>query len=316
MKPGDVLWNGEALVSQNCQYKLILNNGDLKILDTSNNISWQQDLSGNGGERLEFRKDGNVVVLSYSNHQEILWQSSSSTLLDRDNINFANRIILTNDGEFLLTDNLTYNQYYTSSNDSDVVSPFISALTDDYNYNMICDSEKYQFIDKRYGFYATWISYFNCIDNEFVYGETTPCVSYKYCSPVYQFENIFLQPTSVQTNCRLYTMDEWRIIKNNYLLFQISFANTAIELQPKVFIILTTNTSIEFGKEFDTQYLDYRSLLVTISPATNGITLTTKNYTQTFSKTSLFYHGNYSEKVEWSWIEWDNNFDYIGIGNS
>ena len=28
MKPGDILWNGEALISENCQYKLILQQGD------------------------------------------------------------------------------------------------------------------------------------------------------------------------------------------------------------------------------------------------------------------------------------------------
>eukprot|EP01084_Bolivina_argentea_P207042 353342_1 len=91
MKIDDTLWNGEALISQNCQYKLIFSNGDLKILDSKNNITWQQDLHGVGGEKLEFRKDGNIVIYSYSNDKEIIWESKSSTLLDRDNIFSANR---------------------------------------------------------------------------------------------------------------------------------------------------------------------------------------------------------------------------------
>ena len=280
MKPDDVLWNGEALISENCQYKLVFSGGNLKILDSSNNITWSQTFDGVGGEKLEFRKDGNVVILSYSSDEDILWETESSTLLDRDNIYSANRAILTNDGEFILTDNYTYNIYYNSSYKYN----FIDTISNEYNYNLVCNSDKYSYIDKQFGFYATWISYFNCVNNRYIYGITTPCIEYKYCFPSYEYSNIFLQPSSIKTNCRLYAIDEWKEIKNNYLLFQISMANTEILLKPEISILLTTSTDIRFGKEFDSEYLKYRSLLITISPFNHTITLSTKHYSQKFYK--------------------------------
>ena len=195
MKPGDILWNGEVLISQNCQYKLILTGGDLKILDNSNIMIWQQDLKGIGGEKLEFRTDGNMAVISPSINQEILWESKSSTLLDRDNIYFANRAIITNDGEFILTDTITYSQYYSSFNytdNDDDISLYISQINDNYSYLWIVILINMNILIKDMSFYATWIDYFNCLDNEYIYGQTTPCVAYKYCSPEFHFENFFL----------------------------------------------------------------------------------------------------------------------------
>eukprot|EP01084_Bolivina_argentea_P079578 144327_1 len=143
MKPNDILWNGEVLISANCQYKLMLSKGDLMILNGSNHKIWQQQFNEKGGEKLAFLKDGNMIVYSYSNDNEILWSSNTSTLLDRDNIYYPNRAIISNNGEFILTDNITFNVYFDSSNEY----IFGTQIIEEYNKHMDCDNSKYEFVD-------------------------------------------------------------------------------------------------------------------------------------------------------------------------
>eukprot|EP01084_Bolivina_argentea_P050146 92211_1 len=63
MKPGDILFNGEALISANCEYMLILRNGSLSILNSANTEIWNAGVIN--GEKFEFHSDGNMVLYSY-----------------------------------------------------------------------------------------------------------------------------------------------------------------------------------------------------------------------------------------------------------
>eukprot|EP01083_Nonionella_stella_P277433 943139_1 len=116
MKPGDILWNGQALVSTNCQYKLVLRNGNLFILNATNEIIWSAlDSSDNAitkGSRFEFHKDGNMVLHSYSAEQ--LWETETSTLLKRSSIYYADRAILKDNGQFFIIDDDTLTVHYAN----------------------------------------------------------------------------------------------------------------------------------------------------------------------------------------------------------
>merc|ERR1711971_789887 len=75
MQPGDVLWNGEALISENCEFKLMLKEGQLVLLNGTNHVIWAANNSGHG-EKLEFLKNGNMALYSYSASQQVLWETA------------------------------------------------------------------------------------------------------------------------------------------------------------------------------------------------------------------------------------------------
>ena len=327
MKPGDILWNGEALISQNCQYKLILLNGNLMILDGNNEIIWKathyyndnantttyDDTDSIGAEKFLFQTDGNMVLYSYSSNNEILWQSQTSTLLNRDSIFYADRAVLDDNGTFFIIDNATFTIHFNSNKNTSYDNK--NEIAEAYNYHLNCDSSKYDYIDKSNGFYATWVSYYNCDKNEFIYNKTTSCIAYKYCSIIAHWSNVFLEPYSANTNCRKYTNDYWRKLSNNYVLFQISIANTGDPTvgQTELYLVLSQSNQISFGNEFDSQYLNYRTMLIKISAFNKTVCITTKHGKETYFIPGLFSNDT---MIEWFWIDWEPNFDYIGIGNS
>eukprot|EP01083_Nonionella_stella_P046815 125389_1 len=67
-----------------------------------------------------------------------------------------------------------------------------------------------------------------------------------------------------------------------------------------------------FSQEFDSS--DEVTLKITVMPNREGdkINLTVNGYHQMISNTSDLF----TESIEWIWIEWDINFDYIRIGNA
>eukprot|EP01083_Nonionella_stella_P046814 125388_1 len=300
MKPEDILWNGEALLSTNCDYKLALLNGSLVILNGSNDAIWTANATASG--------ERNMVLYSYSSGNDRVWDTDTSTLL-QSSIVYADRAILNTKGQFFIIDNATLQEHYKvlPTNQS-----FDNEIRTARDTNMDCLSTRYDYVDKRNGFYASWVSYYNCGDNMYNKSTTTPCIAYVYCEEVRHYENMFLLPVSSQTNCRKYAQDYWREIKNNYLLFQVSIANTQKKLDPQLFIVLSTSNTLRFSQEFDSS--DEVTLKITVMPNREGdkINLTVNGYHQMISNTSDLF----TESIEWIWIEWDINFDYIRIGNA
>ena len=79
----------------------------------------------------------------------MLWQSNTSTLMRLDSILYADRAVLTDDGQLWLTDNatLTRRAAFNLANASAPVTG--NALAEARAYHLACDSRKYAFVDKR-----------------------------------------------------------------------------------------------------------------------------------------------------------------------
>ncbi len=105
-----------------------------------------------------------MVLYSYSNENKILWQTNTSTLLYQKSIFYADRAILYDDGQLFIIDNKTLTKRFTLFNNKSL----INKIKWEYNYHLSCSSNKYDSIDKRYGFYATYISYYNCLNNQYI----------------------------------------------------------------------------------------------------------------------------------------------------
>eukprot|EP01083_Nonionella_stella_P187047 686351_1 len=124
MKPGDVLWNGEALISKDCQYKLMLSNGSLVLLNGDNEeeeVIWSAVNDSVWAERFEFLRDGNMVLYSYSTSNDILWQTNTSTFMYRGGIFYADRAILYDDGQLYIIDNDATNTLKITGNHSQMI---------------------------------------------------------------------------------------------------------------------------------------------------------------------------------------------------
>eukprot|EP01084_Bolivina_argentea_P100487 180406_1 len=249
-----------------------------------------------------------MALTSYSSDTDILWETQTSTLLNRESIYYADRAILNDGGDFFIIDHATLTVHYRMFNQT----YFSNDIKNEYDTNMDCTNEKYDYVNKIYGFYATYIAYYNCVNNHYAFNKTTPCIAYKYCPGVQHYENVFLQPSSSQTSCRKYLSNHWRQISNNYILFQVSIANTLEISNPELYLVLSTSNKIQFAREFDEKYLDQRTLLITIYPLFHAISLTTKYYNETFYISTLFKN----TQVEYISIVWEPNFDRISIGNS
>eukprot|EP01083_Nonionella_stella_P201669 737581_1 len=172
LKPEDILWNGEALISTNCDYKLALLNGSLVILNGSNDAIWTANATASG--------ERNLVLYSYSSGNDRVirvWDTDTSTLL-QSSIVYADRAILNTKGQFFIIDNATLQEHYKvlPTNQS-----FDNEIRTARDTNMDCLSTRYDYVDKRNGFYASWVSYYNCGDNMYNKSTTTPCIAYVYC---------------------------------------------------------------------------------------------------------------------------------------
>eukprot|EP01083_Nonionella_stella_P094601 265480_1 len=304
MKPGDILWNGEALISSNCDYKLILNDGKLQILDASNAAVWTANPTTNAG-KFEFLQDGSMVLYSFDVDDEVIWTTGTSTLLQRHSIIYPDRGILNDDGQFFVMDNASLTVHF-SVNSVKSSTELQTEMQSLYDEAMSCDSDKYKYVDKEYGFYASWISYYNCDDNLYRKAQTTECAAIKYCSVVKHYQNVFL---THEKYCDGYESNEWRAITNDYVLFQMSINNTRKDYDPKLYIVLSNDDGLVFGNEFAA---NSRTLLITIDVKANSLTLKAKNMNETL----VFDSALFDAKTEWFWIEWNIYFNYIAVGNS
>ena len=175
-------------------------------------------------------------------------------------------------------------------------------------------SSKYDFVDKRFGFYATDISFFHCSHNEFAFNRSSPCIAFKFCPSIEKYENVLLEPSGFSTNCQKYAADYWQPMQNDYILFQASFVNTDLKLMPELFLVFTSSSDpmaqpIAFGNEFSD---DFRTLLLRISPFNKSISIKTKHSEKTLYSPQLFANNS---QIEWFWMHWSANFDFIKIGN-
>ena len=284
-------------------------NGGTRIKTLERGVIWTTGTST--AEKFVFLKDGNMVLLD--SEAEVLWQTDTSTLMLLDSIFYADRAVLTDDGQLWLTDNatLTKRRAFNLANSSATGN----ALKKAYAYHLACDSSKYDFVDKRYGFYASWVDYLHCADNEFVFNATTPCLLYTFCAAVQQFEIVLLEPSGSQSNCRVYDAN-WHAIANNYVMFELSVSRTPLSAQPKLYALLTADAAphshIAFGAEFASN-ASARTLLVTVSPSEHTISLRSELAQETFHVSRDFFNGS---KSEWIWLDWSWDFDYLRIGNS
>jgi len=77
-------------------------------------------------------------------------------------------------------------------------------------------------------------------------------------------------------------------------------------------LVLSDTNEVSFNAPIST--LSDRTLVVEIAVRTKSVTLYSAQHNATFVIPSMFEKEK--PKIEWFWIEWDANFDYIGLGNS
>merc|ERR1719203_1240530 len=89
-----------------------------------------------------------------SAEENMVWDTATIALMGKTSIDYANRALLGDDGKLVLIDTATLNQLYPLDDNNQIQQQHL--------YHLKCSSLKYKSVDKRTGFYASWISHFNC----------------------------------------------------------------------------------------------------------------------------------------------------------